>query len=420
MKRRLLVDCTDSYLRPEFATGIQRVTRELAARCGSQSPEGWQAMPVYHLHGMWCLARLGRLHRLLKLARVCRKNAHGAFRFFHGSQGFARWIRLPLWLPLRLVELVATLGVQLARTTVHVANLPSAILLRHGDVLLHPEYPLGHIRSVTKAKSKGVAVVPVIHDVLRLTHPHLFGHDPKVAGWFGWVADNATSILCVSKTTAKAVTHCLSPGTIPVNFFHLGADFYKSPGPIGCPAPSRTRRIFLMVGTLEPRKRHADVLVAFERLWAEGEDMGLHIIGKPGWMTEDVIGKLRNHPEANRRLVWTAGATDADLERAYSAAHAVIAASEAEGFGLPVVEALSRGTPVIASDIPVFREIAGRHADFFPMGDSAALAEIVRHLAAAPRRSVHGFRWPSWDEATRRALALATLPRTGPDLSGLE
>ena len=120
-----------------------------------------------------------------------------------------------------------------------------------------------------------------------------------------------------------------------------------------------------MVGTVEPRKGHAQTLAAFERLWADGVDVGLAIVGGEGWHTESLMGRLRTHSERGRRLIWLARASDEMLLRLYDSAVALIAASEGEGFGLPLVEAAQHGLPIIARDLPVFMEVAGEHAFYF-------------------------------------------------------
>ena len=75
-------------------------------------------------------------------------------------------------------------------------------------------------------------------------------------------------------------------------------------------ASLETARSFLMVGTVEPRKGHAQVLDAFERLWAHGGSQKLVIVGKPGWMLDDFVGRLKRHAERGRRLIWIERASD--------------------------------------------------------------------------------------------------------------
>ncbi len=134
---------------------------------------------------------------------------------------------------------------------------------------------------------------------------------------------------------------------------------------------------FLTVGTIEPRKGHAQVLAAFERLWDSGHDLRLVIVGKPGWKVEELIEKLRRHPKLGSLLFWFEDVSDAGLEQLYRACSCLIAASEGEGFGLPLIEAAQHGLPILARDIPVFREVAGEHASFFNGRTPEALVEAV-------------------------------------------
>ena len=122
---------------------------------------------------------------------------------------------------------------------------------------------------------------------------------------------------------------------------------------------------FLMVGTLEPRKAYEEVLEAFERLWQEGLPLNLVLVGKQGWMVEELVEQLRSHHELNRRLFWLEGISDEYLEQVYLVCTCLIAASYGEGFGLPLIEAAQHKLPIIARDIPVFREVAGENAFFF-------------------------------------------------------
>ena len=126
------------------------------------------------------------------------------------------------------------------------------------------------------------------------------------------------------------------------------------------------RPTFMMVGTIEPRKGHAQSLAAFERLWASGVDCGLLIVGREGWCMEEWVTSLRGHPERRTHALWLDGASDDVLLRAGTgSATALLAASEGEGFGLPLVEAAQHGLPVVARDLPVFREVAGGTRFYF-------------------------------------------------------
>ena len=137
------------------------------------------------------------------------------------------------------------------------------------------------------------------------------------------------------------------------------------------------RPTFLLVATLEPRKGHEQTLKAFERLWANGADVNLVLVGKHGWHVEKLVARLRRHSELGVRLFWLDGISDEYLGRIYQASSCLIFPSEGEGYGLPLIEAARHGTPILARDLPVFREVAGEHAYYFNGLDPAALADAV-------------------------------------------
>ncbi len=110
----------------------------------------------------------------------------------------------------------------------------------------------------------------------------------------------------------------------------------------------------------------------------------LCIIGRRGWGVEHLAADLKAHPEWNKKLFWLEDADDQTLQMHYATCVALISSSYAEGFGLPIVEAAQHGKPVIASDIPVFREVAGEGAGvrYFPVGSADGLAAAVREFLA--------------------------------------
>jgi glycosyltransferase involved in cell wall biosynthesis len=120
-----------------------------------------------------------------------------------------------------------------------------------------------------------------------------------------------------------------------------------------------------MVGTLEPRKGYRLILDAFSQLWAANENINLLIVGKIGWNTTEVADIIVQNPELNKKLFWLKGITDEYLEKIYAASTCLIAASEGEGFGLPIIEAAQHGISLMLRDIPVFREVAGASAFYF-------------------------------------------------------
>ena len=162
---------------------------------------------------------------------------------------------------------------------------------------------------------------------------------------------------------------------------------------------------FLMVGTIEPRKGHQQTLAAFETLWAQGVRANLVIVGKPGWLVEDLVQCLRNHPELGAQLHWLESVSDEYLEVIYSASSCLIAASEGEGFGLPLIEAAQYHLPIIARDLPVFREITGAHAFYFnglkPSDLSDALSVWLTLYKDKKHVRSDGMTWLAWPQKRR-------------------
>ena len=152
-----------------------------------------------------------------------------------------------------------------------------------------------------------------------------------------------------------------------------------------------------MVGTVDPRKGHAQALQALEQLWWQGKQINLAIVGKPGWRVEMLVNRLREHPESGHRFFWIEDASDEMLCRLYEHAAGLLMASEGESFGLPLIEAASHGVPIHARDPAVFGEIAGNHVTYFSgnSGHDLAIAtsawsdEMSRGEAISPAGIPH-------------------------------
>lgn len=268
----------------------------------------------------------------------------------------------------------------------------------------------------------GGQVYFVIYDLLPIFISNLFPEEVPAlhARWLRTLAQT-NGVLCISRAVADEMTEWLSvfgPERLrpfKLGWFHLGADVAKSVPTTGLPddaeqvlqALSR-RPTFLAVGTVEPRKGQTQTLAAFEQLWEQGVDANLVMIGKQGWNVDLLVEKLRSHSERNLRLFWLEGISDEYLERVYAASSCLIAASEGEGFGLPLIEAAQHQLPIIARDIPVFREVAGPHALYFSGFTANTLADSVQAWLAldkagqAPQSST--MPWLTWKQSTQNLL----------------
>jgi glycosyltransferase involved in cell wall biosynthesis len=267
---------------------------------------------------------------------------------------------------------------------------------------------------------RGIAILFVVYDLLPVLRPDWFPDDlPSLfSPWLRTIARVADGLVCISRAVAEELGDWLDAEqpqrqrSLRLGYFHLGADVENSAPSTGLPEDAgetlrhlRARPSFLMVGTIEPRKGHSQTLAAFERLWDKGHDVNLAIVGKQGWMVKALVERLRQHPEAGRRLFRLQGTSDEYLERIYAASTCLIAASEGEGFGLPLIEAARHRLPIIARDLPVFREVAGDHAFYFSADWPEELAEAIQQWLSlyaqgnAPKSE--GMRWLTWQQSAK-------------------
>jgi glycosyltransferase involved in cell wall biosynthesis len=163
----------------------------------------------------------------------------------------------------------------------------------------------------------------------------------------------------------------------------------------------RAANPFIMVGSVEPKKGHIPTIRSFEALWDAGLERPLVIIGRKGWLEESVVHSIRTSPQFNKRLFWFEDFDDLDLAFTYHHARGLVFASYAEGFGIPMIEALSAGVPVVAYRTPINSEVLGKYGLMFD--DFASFARHIMALDTAPgfeaaRGKVSDFAWPGWDE----------------------
>jgi len=163
---------------------------------------------------------------------------------------------------------------------------------------------------------------------------------------------------------------------------------------------------FVTLGTIEGRKNHALLLRTWQRLAARLGDQApvLLVIGQRGWKADDVFALLDGCPPLKPHVRELGQCSDEDLAFYLSGARALLMPSFAEGFGLPVVEALAYGTPVLASDLPVYREIAGDIPLYLdPLDGQGWEAAIRAYCGDAPDRerqlaAMGSFHAPSWED----------------------
>ncbi|MDA8344257.1 MAG: glycosyltransferase [Thermaerobacter sp.] len=379
--RQLFVDVSSMALE-DLRTGIQRVTRSILHELLNHPPKGYRVEPVYATP--------------------------------ESSYRYARQFTMQL-------------------LNCPVDGLEDEPLEFHqGDCFLGLDWtpdsiPL-HQELFARLRNLGGRAYFVVYDLLPVNHSEWFprGTDEAFERWLMAVSQ-ADGALCDSRTVASDLMHWLDEAQVKrhrpftIGWFHNGGNLNASIPTLGLPQGLETllKRLgslpnVLMVGTVEPRKGHAQAVAAFEQLWAQGVGANLVIVGKQGWMVDDLCGRLRHHPQLGRRLFWLEGISDEALSRLYGVAAGVLMASQGEGYGLPLVEAAQHRLPVLARDIPVFREIAGNNASYFSGDTPEALAKAVNEwLMAIMAGTVPGsgdLPWQTWAESTQQIVDLLADP----------
>ncbi len=278
-------------------------------------------------------------------------------------------------------------------------------------------------------RSQGVAPVVLVHDVMPVLHPEWF--DPRqirvFVDWLEAHLRHSVAFLANSECTANDLRSvAVARGIkreLDVTVIPLGADF-SDEEPVPVDLPPEVGRYLIVVGTIEPRKNQELVLDVFDGLKDRYPDLGLVLVGKEGWMVDDLVARIRGHQEFGRRLMWLGGIDDSELTWLYRNAFLSIAPSLYEGLGVPVIEALHHGCPTLSSTGGAQPEAGAGRSELFDPTDASSLAEmVVRHLDDPDYHSdrvelASGYVPPTWVETTRvvaDAIHAVTTPRHGDD-----
>ncbi len=294
--------------------------------------------------------------------------------------------------------------------------VPKTPDVRHDSALilaspsnLHRPARIARMRETLNAR-----LVALVHDLIPLTHPEYArpGGARLHAIRMETLRTEAAAVVTNSEATAAALSgHWETQSHPPIHASALGID------PPARAAPHKTDRpYFLCLGTIEPRKNHL-LLLNIWRHMAEtlrAADIPLLIIaGRRGWENEMVLDMLDRAPAMKAHVHEAGRLGERDLAAHLRGARALLMPSFAEGFGLPVAEALAVGTPVIASNLPAHREAGGNAPDFLsPLDGEGWLAAIIDHsregsLQRAQLTRHQGWQVPTWDRHIADVLTAA-------------
>ncbi|MCM2310389.1 MAG: glycosyltransferase [Steroidobacteraceae bacterium] len=269
--------------------------------------------------------------------------------------------------------------------------------------------------AAARARRSGARVVAIVYDLIPLSHPQFCNplFTRVFADWLLRMLEVSDAVLCISRATEQALRdHCRAAGVAlpPTTHFRLGCDLPAADGTATVRSSlerffAEDEPCFAAVGSFEPRKNYGFLLDVFEELWAAGNAVRLLVAGRENQESHAVIERFRKHPQAGKRLMCLFDASDAEIGLIYARCRALVFPSQAEGFGLPLVEARARGCPVIASDLPALQELADAGVSLYPVCSKPALGQLVLRAASAHDREAAGCMAPfHWHDSAQQLL----------------
>lgn len=358
----------------------------------------------------WQGAGIGRAARSLLLAMLRRRDPDIEWVVFYLGQRIARGFEETLAdhgvIP-ALIPVSPRLGFFVWQRLR--APIPVELFTGRLDVLHSPDFVL----PFSFARRR----VLTIHDLTYLTHPHTA--EPRLRARLDRAVRRSVGIAdrvhCVSAHTAAAVGDLLGYDTRRIDVIYNGLDPELARPPTSDEVARLDElclpgRFVLSVGTLQPRKNVLRTVRAVAELRSRGHDLGLVHVGANGWISEHDLASI---DRIGRDFLVRLGAVDDGLLRSlYARAQALAAVSEAEGFLLPIIEAMAHSVPVVTANASCMPEIAGGAALLADPLDVDAIANALENAVepgpGRERRIAAGVARASefdWDRAARETLS---------------
>jgi glycosyltransferase involved in cell wall biosynthesis len=375
-------------------TGIDRVELAYARHflCGqSERP----VLPVLHLAGLLFAPSPTAARRFVALlARRWEASApqsrreHWAsvaktyLRLFTTSWRFGPWLR--------------------SKLQKH-SGAPIFLVVSHHHVAR--DFTIAQIRSRFGAKT-----ACFIHDLIPIDYPEYFerGWEARYQRLSSALAKHFDAVIANSEATAHALrTHVgASPAASPARAMRIASPGVRAfPRPRAASSVAPTPPYFVVLGTIEPRKNHLLLLNLWTRLAAVQCPPRLLVVGARGWENEQVLDMLERSRRLRGLVEEHNGLTDVEIGALLHRARALLLPSFAEGFGLPLAEALASGVPALCSNIPSFREVGRDVPEYLDPLDTNAWENAVSDYSradssrrAAQMQRLTGWRRPRWKE----------------------
>lgn len=271
-------------------------------------------------------------------------------------------------------------------------------------------------------RATGIHAIFFIHDLIPIEHPEFNrkGEDAKHLLRMQVVSQFANYVIVNSEVTSAALKSHLNKNRLRIpgiKAISLGTDFSQRIED-RLPALQAERPYFVILSTIEPRKNHILLLRCWQKMV---EELGqkaprLIIIGRRGWNNERVFDFLDNSSLMGGHLLECNDLDDCEVAAIVRGARALLMPSKAEGYSLSIIEALQLGVPVIASDIPIHREVAGEFAEYLDPDDvNLWVSRLISYAKAASadmdlvRRNLANYSAPTWRVHFQEAISIMRL-----------
>lgn len=422
--KRILLECTHTY-ESGLNTGIQRVVRNIVRESEQISRElNVECKPLVVRHN--CFITVDGITNTRSARAATRASLK---KIYHKLRPILRTI-----IPLRnftsselgLVKSITSLLDILFFPLALIEYLRKKVVLREGDMVLlldsswvYPIWP-----AVLHAKKKGAVIGLVVYDIIPITHPHFMTLflKKRFKQWFDKAITHSDFFIAISKTSCNEAKKYVESKYASENWkgkfesFQLGSviDNVVSNGDVreelkNVFENSDNSNVYLTVGTIEPRKNHKYLMDAFDEIWRQCPGPRVCIIGRLGWFYSEFLERIKTHPQYGKCLFMFNDTSDTELDYCYSHAKALIFPSHAEGFGLPIVESLYHGLPVLASDIPIHREVGKDFCLYFDINDPADLTNIIINIEKTGKmpevRKPEDYDLLTWKDSCRELLS---------------
>ena len=247
--------------------------------------------------------------------------------------------------------------------------------------------------------ASGARLVVFVHDLIPIEYPeyvrpqHAELHQRRIRA----VAALAQAVVVNSRATAQALQPFLEEAgrSPPVLVVPLGVPPRPTETNLDVPRP-----YFVCISTIEPRKNHLMLLHVWRQLAKSMGEQTPHLVlvGRRGWEIENVVDMLERSPAIRAHVTEWTEVSDGKIGALLRGSRALLFASFAEGYGLPVAEALSAGVPVICSDIPSVREVGGDVPEYLDPVDGMGWLRAIQDYSGddSPRRAAQLARMRNW------------------------